>query len=966
LACAASAAGFLPSLAAACCHVIRNGHSSVERAVQWAAELQPLVLQRFRSTAEQDHWRLLAAAVGAATDTDLPDDEFADSYAQSLICGAAAVALAGPLFQDDRVRAWTLKHTNPLWKAIVEEAFTFSRAGESLPTAAIGAPAEPDPMLAFYEAFLARYDRHRRKRHGVFYTPPAMARYILSEVDRYLVQEFDLTDGLADEVTWEEMAQRFSAPSPPAVVRPGDGFVRILDPALGTGVFLAEAVKLVHARLTAKWTADGDDPGRVSCRWDQYVAGSLLPRLAGLELMLPACVVATLKLVATLAETGFSFTRPSRLEIHLANTLAGPATRQRSLFAADGNENALLQAATAGRHLSARAPFTVIVGNPPFSGISQQQGRWIVDLLRGQEGGRNEWCNYFEVDGRPLGERKTWLQDDYVKFLRYAHWKIERAGCGIVGFVTNHGYLDNPTFRGVRQQLLGTFPRITVIDLHGNRKKREQSPVGRPDENVFGIEQGTAIGLLRRPPGEAVASQRMHGELWGDAAQKLNTLEEAAQELGARDAGAKFNLQSMLPAGPNYFFVPRAEAPASEYGAAPRLPDLMPVNVTAPVTARDGFVVAFTREELLERIAEFRDLDVPDDEIRRRYFANTRSARYPPGDTRGWKLAEARRRTAADPRWQEHIRPCWYRPFDERFVYWSEGMIDWPRGAVISYLMRAGNVALVARRQMLPTQPCNYFWITNQLMLDGLIRSDNRGSESVFPLYLESAGAGASTPYRVNLDESAVTRLAGQLGLRWQPDGTAEEDAYGPLELMHYCYALFFSPAYRRRYAEPLWSDFPRVLLPRRPGLFRDLARWGARLAERHLLCIADTGLTGGRYESGGGGSPRAEIAPSWSIHGMPLVRNGFPTYQCERIGIAPGVWLEPVPQEIWNFHVGGHQVCKKWLKDRRGRTLADADLATYIRIVSAICDTTRIMIEIDAAVQAAGGWPAAFVRAEA
>ncbi len=939
----------------------RTSQPFVGRAVQLAAELQPQVLQRLRSGTEQERWRSLAAAVGAATETELPDEDFADQCAQSLACGAAVAALAGSLFHEDAVRAWVLNHANPLWRMLIQESFALSpeqgtSGEETSPT-----PGTSEPILAFYEAFLARHDQRRRKRHGVFYTPPPMARYMLSQVDRYLAEEFGLADGLADEVTWGEMTKRFPSLAPPAAVQPGDAFVRMLDPALGTGVFLAEAIRLVHARLTAKWTAEGEDADHVARRWDEYAAARLLPRLVGLELMLPACLVATLKLAVTLAETGFSFTRRSRLEVHLANTLAGPRTRQRSLFAGSEDENPFLPAAVAGRELACRAPFTVIVGNPPFSGISQQQGRWIVDLLRGQEGGQRRWCNYFEVDGRPLGERKTWLQDDYVKFLRYAHWKIETAGCGIVGFVTNHGYLDNPTFRGVRQQLLTTFPRITVIDLHGNRKKKECSPDGWPDENVFGIEQGTALGLLRRPAGEGVSSRRMHGDLWGDAEHKLKALREAAEQPPARDVGAAIELRTMRPTGPDYFFVPRAEAAAGEYAAAPRLTDLMPMNVTAPVTARDGFVVAFTREELLARMAEFRDLDVPDDDIRRRYFTNTRSAKYPPGDTRGWKLAEARRRVAADPCWQEHIQPCWYRPFDQRVVYWSDAMIDWPRGEVMPYLMRVGNLALVARRQMLPTQPCNYFWIADQLLLDGLIRSDNRGSESVFPLYLDAAPSGGGTAYRVNFDEKHIAQVAGQLRLGWRPDGAAGEGAFGPLQLLYYSYALFFSPTYRGRYVEQLRSGFPRVLLPRRPELFLELARWGERLAERHLLREATFPASGSERVPRGSGSHRSEMAASWSVHGVPLVDRGFPKYQSERISIARDVWLEPVPAEVWNFHVGGHQVCKKWLKNRRGRTLAGADLATYVRIVSAIGDTIRTMSEIDSAVQAAGGWPDAF-----
>jgi len=926
--------------------VTRTGHSLVGQALQRAAELQPQFLQRLCSGAEQDRWRSLAAAVGAATETELPDAEFADLCAQAVSCGAAVVALAGPLFQRDNVRRWVLSHANPLWQALIEESFARSARLASSAGLASQSSGQSDPILAFYEEFLARHDRGRRKRHGVFYTPPPMARYILSQVDRCLVEEFGLADGLADEATWDELSERFPSLTPPATVRPGEPFVRVLDPALGTGVFLAEAIKLVHARRTAKWTAEGDDAGRVARRWDEHAASRLLPRLGGLELMLPACVVATLQLVATLADTGFSFTRPSRLEIYLANTLAGPGTRQRSLFGESEDCERLLRAAATGRDLACRTPFTVIVGNPPFSGISQQHGRWIVDLLRGREGGRQRWCNYFEVDGRPLGERKTWLQDDYVKFLRYAHWKIETSGCGVVGFVTNHGYLDNPTFRGVRRQLLTTFPRLTVIDLHGNRKKKERSPDGQADENVFGIEQGTAIGLLRRPPGEGVGSRRSHGELWGNAEDKLNSLDEAARQPDSGDPGAVLALQVMHPAGPDYLFLPRTEAAAGEYAAGPSLAELMPVKVTAPVTARDGFVVAFAREELLERMAEFRDLRVPDDDIRRRYFTHSRSAKYPPGDTRGWKLAEARRRVAADPDWQEHVRPCWYRPFDRRVVYWSDGMIDWPRGEVMPCLQRAGNLALVARRQMPPTQPCNYFWITDQLLLDGLIRSDNRGSESVFPLYSEAAGHG-ETRQRANVDEAVIARLAGQLGLRWHPDGVAGEDAFGPLQLLYYSYALFFSPAYRLRYAEQLRRGFPRVLTPRRPTLFRTLAGWGERLAGQHLLLAS--------------GSQQTEPAPSWSVRGVPRVDRGFPKYQSERISIARDVWLAPVPAEIWNFQVGGYQVCQKWLKDRRGRTLAERDLATCVQIVSAIGDTIRTAREIDAAIQAAGGWPVAF-----
>jgi len=938
--------------------VTRTRYLSADRALEIAAHLRPQILRRLDSSSGTSGLRSLAEAVAIAANTDLTDDEFASLYAEAVACGTAVTRLAGPLFRDGRVRAWVLDHANLLWKGIIEESFALAfgqNAGGWEPQ-----PGGGDPILAFYEVFLHRHDQRRRTRHGVFYTPPPIARYILSQVHRSLIDEFSLADGLADEITWQEMIRRVPLLSLPAATRLETPFVRILDPALGTGVFLNEGVKLIHSHLAARWTAAGDSPREVASRWDKYVAAALLPRWCALELMLPACIVATLKLAVTLAETGFSFTHASRLEIHLANTLAGPAARQRSLFSE--RENAFLSAAIAGRNLASHAPFTVIVGNPPFSGISTQQGRWIADLLRGSEGGHRVWCNYFEVDGQPLGERKTWLQDDYVKFLRFAQWKIETTGCGIVGLVTNHGYLDNPTFRGIRRALLATFPQLAVIDLHGNRKKKERAPDGRQDENVFAIEQGTAIGLFRRPPIKDTCGAAWHGELWGTAESKLRTLDEAADLSALRDGDRSLAIRQLVPGPGQYFFTPRPITQRDEYDASPSLPNLMPVNVTAPVTARDHFVVAFTREELLARMAEFRDLAVDDNELRQRYFTRTRSAKYASGDTRGWKLAAARRRLAADPLWQQHVRPCWYRPFDERFVYWADGMIDWPRREVTPYLMRPGNLALVARRQMLPTQPCNYFWVSDQLLLDGLIRSDNRGSESVFPLFLEPAD-GSVSRNRINLDEAFLERAARQLGVRWQPDGPRAEDTFCALDLVSYTYALFFSPIYRRRYADRLWSDFPRVLLPRRLDLFRGMAELGWRLAGWHLL----RGLRSAATETEPpGAAPEGRGDLYWAVGAPSIVSPGFPKFDAGRICVNRDVWLEPVTGEIWDFHAGGHQVCNKWLKDRRNRTLSKRELAVYCGIVSAIDGTLRTMPAIDAMIQAAGGWPGAFVLVEA
>ena len=295
-------------------------------------------------------------------------------------------------------------------------------------------------------------------------------------------------------------------------------------------------------------------------------------------------------------------------------------------------------------HSAIRSPqsaIPIVLGNPPFSSLTTNTNPWIARLVRGDD----EVRGYVQAGDERLGERKTWLHDDYVKFIRLAQWHVEEAGCGIVGFVTNRGYLDNATFRLMRRELLRVFPHIRIVDLHGSRKGGDVSPNGQPDENVFGLDQGVAIGIFSRPPASQSPDQRsgcgtshhslaiQYAELWAARDSKLAALDSLALPACA-----------VTPTPPHWRFVPTTTNTHPEYAAAWSLADAMPVNTTAPVTARDHFVVAFSPEELHQRIAEFRDLSIPDDVIRQRYFTRTRSSRYQRGDTRSWKLAAARQR----------------------------------------------------------------------------------------------------------------------------------------------------------------------------------------------------------------------------------------------------------------------------------------------------------------------------------
>ncbi len=341
-----------------------------------------------------------------------------------------------------------------------------------------GLGAEPSawPGLDFWERFLHRYDRLARRRHGVYTTPPELARFIVHAVDESLRGEFALDQGLADLRTWGALRGGAGPSLRPGSRRSRSPFVRLLDPAMGSGVFLLETV----AHLRRAWEHDhrpGDAPA-----WDAFVNRVILPRLWGQDVLLPAVVSAHLLLSSCLAATGYTFRHPARLELHLGNTLQTPRV---------------------GRHRLPRPsqPFTVVVGNPPFAGLSQHRAPWLARLLGGHAPDGRAVASYLRIAAAPLGERKHWLHDDYVKFLRLAHWLIEAADAGIVALVTNHAFLDNATFRGLRAAVLATFPALTVFDLHGHTRAAGHAPDGTADASVFGIEQGVAVSLLRRAAG---------------------------------------------------------------------------------------------------------------------------------------------------------------------------------------------------------------------------------------------------------------------------------------------------------------------------------------------------------------------------------------------------------------------------------------------------------------------------------
>ena len=791
-----------------------------------------------------------------------------DTVAQAAVC--AAPILASCRIDVGHAIGW-LQEQLADWESIaLEQATRISTECDATQIASIS----PDHV---FDTFLHQYAPDRRKRGGVFFTPQPIADYIVRRIDARLTEDFGLTGGLADDSAFRAPHSAF-----------------LLDPACGTGVFLLAVLDFLHSRLAN--------------RWNEFVP-QLLPRLIGIEILPVAAFLAKLNIALKLAATGYDFRRGGRIRIECGDAL-----------------DPSLQFAI--RNLQFAIP--LILGNPPFSSLSTNTNAWIARLVRGDD----EVRGYVQANGQRLNERKTWLHDDYVKFLRLAQWHVERAGCGVVGFVTNHGYLSNATFRLMRQELLRVFPRIEILDLHGNRKAHEIAPCGGRDANVFGLEQGVAISIFSRPPELARSASEgishagvKYGELWGARDAKLAAL-DVSQSTSDLSVSPSLALRAsvLVPYGPEFRFTPSAPTVVhSQYQAAWSLAEAMPINATAPVTARDHFVVAFTEADLHRRIEEFRDLSIPDDEIRRRYFQRTRSARYQTGDTRGWKLAAARRTVAADVDWPARIVRCLYRPFDWRYVFWHPAMIDWPRTEVTRHLIEGSGFrvqgsakcgmwngecqmgadetdprtvnpepfCLIARRQQLPSQPCTFFWISDGLALDGVIRSDNRGSESLFPLYLcEQAG------WRANFAPRFVEEWQRKLRLEWLPLGRGDlGKTFGPEDLLSCIYALFHSPSYRQDYAHELRNGFPRVLLPQGKSQFAGLSRLGRELIDLHLLR-----------------------------------------------GPASALDEEAISDDVAAFRAGGYVALRKWLQPAH-RSKADPE---YRRISAAIADTLERMRQIE------------------
>lgn len=790
---------------------------------------------------------------------------------------------------------------------------------------------QEDPVVHFYETFLGVYDPKMREARGVYYTPEPGVSYIVRSVDHLLRNAFGLKDGLAD-------AEKITVRTPDGKDTAEVHRVQILDPATGTGTFIYGVIDHIAGTFT-------NNKGM----WSGYVSEHLLPRLFGFELLMAPYAVAHLKLGLQLAESGYDFESNERLGVFLTNTLEEAAQVSGNLFA-----QWVVDEANAANGVKQKAPVMVVLGNPPYSGHSANKGKWIRSLLRGTDTQTGEKTgNYFEVNGKPLRERNTkWLNDDYVKFLRFAQWRIEQTGYGVLAFITNHGYLDNPTFRGMRQSLMQTFDEIYVLDLHGNSNKKETAPGGGKDENVFDIQQGVSIGIFVKRPGagEALASVH-HADLYGPRSHKYHVLAEADV--------TTTHWTVLAPQSPTYLFVTQDNELQLEYSNGWKITHIFGTGNEqhdqgkswglGVVTHNDGLLLDFDKEKLEGRFALLAS-DTPDGQVKEKLQLL---------DGPYWNTPRERQKVRSYS-WKTFTVNYLYRPFDGRWICYQPNLMEIKRGGaskeVMGQLLKP-NLALLTTRQT--RDPFGALCSRNICAHKSLSAYDGTYT---FPLYRYPTAKNAhlfdyderEPPVRsANLSPEFVQSLTDNLGMTFIPEGRGDRQVtFGPEDVFDYLYAVLHSPTYRRRYGEFLKSDFPRLPLISQPDLFRALCALGSELVGLHLM--EKKGPATVTYPAA---LPKSDPAKD-TVEG---VRYAEPTNTDQgRVYINKVQYFDGVRPEVWAFQVGGYQVCQKWLKDRKGRMLTFDDIKHYQGIVTALGETIRLMAAIDEAIDNHGGWPLA------
>lgn len=738
---------------------------------------------------------------------------------------------------------------------------------------AVNQPITPDKLVTFfYEPFLAEYNKQLKEVRGVFYTPEPVVKFIIDSVHKILHEDFELDKGLA------ELS------------------VHLLDPAGGTLTFpyvaTTKAIETVESTLGKPFVKD-------------ILENHIIEHFCAFEIMPAPYVVGHIRMLSLFNQYGvkgkkFKYFLTNTLKLEpIESTLVGFETIKKE------NEEAY--------KIKHQSPIIVIVGNPPYQGISANMEEEMIKFVKEDVDGCQ---SYYVVDGEKLKERKTWLQDDYVKFIRFAQWRINRTGKGVVGFITNHSYLDNPTFRGMRQSLMKTFNEIYILNLHGNSLKKETCPDGSKDENVFDIKQGVAIAFFVKKEGVSDCTV-YYSELWG-------TREKKYEYLLSNDVKTVTTWEKLDPNSPYYFFIPREEKDRNIYESFMKITEIFKENVTGIVTARDNFVIDFDEQSLHDKMNFFLNENNSDEDIKEFLKKILGRTKIEDVENYAWRVSNARRELQKEKDLEKYFTKILYRPFDVRNIFYHDSVVWRTRKDVMRHMMQE-NLGLITARQMdkLGIQPV---FATNSI-IDAHSITSAVSISNLFPLYLypsvdkeemfKDAPSNTRTP---NIKQEVFDMLTQYYGTIPTPE-----------EVFYYIYAVLYSNIYRTKYAEFLKIDFPRIPFPESYEKFKKLADYGEKLVNLHLLRNIQPAnvIVVGK-------SPTNEIKITRVKR-----ENGI-------VHINSDQYIDGISEEVWNYYIGGYQVLDKWLKSRKGRIIRSEEFEIFQKIVKAIEETIDVQKKID------------------
>lgn len=911
---------------------IQDAHTLTIRLAEEAQNIRDRILSTLEIETANGYVHLLYNKFRETLVHDMTEQQFADMYAQTVVYGLFSARCMDET-QDDFNAAEAVEcipNTNPFLKSLLQECLgsSNSKSKLSFDELEVGnivdlllhtktdsiisdfnrqtGGGREDPVIHFYEEFLSEYDKTQRVQRGVYYTPQPVVNFIVRAVDDILKKDFGVVDGLASTDTKKIKYLRESKKRVDGLFRtmvedekvvPA---IQILDPATGTGTFLRQTILQIYQNFCD--ARKGQPKDMIQAEWNAYVPEHLLPRLNGFELMMAPYAVAHMKLAMVLKDTGYQFDSDERLRVYLTNSLEKPGNSDAQLTLWD---DPLAFEAVSANAAKKNSGINIVLGNPPYAVSSANKNPWIESLLepyKTEPGGKQK-----------LKEQKHSIDSDETKFIRYGQCVISAGGSGILAYINPHGYLDKPTFRGMRWQLLDFFDDIYVINLHGNSNHQETSPDGSKDENVFDIQQGVCINIfVKKGVNKTGLAKVYYTDLYGSRDLKYSKLNASNIE--------NIGFELLQPTEPYYMFVPTNGDKTKQYYAGFCLEKLLCTHLEGIQTGKDKLVLQPSFETLDAVIKDFTALDT-----------ETARLKYDLGnDGRDWGVGLAQQDLQKNYPGNGHYFKVALRPFDLRYSFYtgnSSGFIKCCRDKVSREMIGHKNLAFVLTRNAMPQKPYSNFLVVDTCVVGRFI-GDFTTSTQVFPVFTFSEQFGKEVRH-VNMASEQIARIEKALGLKFVEEDGVFPNSFTVMDLVGYIYAYLNSWKYRNEFKEVMCRDFPYIPYPTSKRRFFQLAKLGNDLISVHTnFELPFTAQT--TFEGAGNNTVTAV------------------KYKNNKVYINKTQAFSNVSAEVWDYWMGGHQIVQKWIKERKNCTLTNADVNHYHRIIHIVTETIKLSGEID------------------